>query len=134
MVYIYKKKAMRNSFKNQFYYLTCMILSCLVIVSCGDGEDPVDECVTTDITYTSYAKSLLDSTCASSSCHSEGNKDVIGSLANIDDVKEFVAGGFNIIGAINHEEGVSNMPKNGSKMDQCDIDKITAWVNAGTPE
>lgn len=125
---------MNSILKKQLYFLSFLAMLSFVAVSCGDDEEPVDECVTTDLTYTNSVKALLDNSCASSACHSAANKDVIGSLENYTDVKEFIDGGFPLIGAINHEEGVSNMPKGGSKLDQCDIDKITAWVNAGAPE
>jgi len=46
-----------------------------------------------------------------------------------------IAVGFNrIIGAINHDDGFSPMPKGGSKVSDCDIDKMTQWINDGAPE
>ena len=37
-------------------------------------------------------------------------------------------------GAINHEEGISNMPKGEEKLDDCAIDRLSAWIDAGMPE
>ena len=49
--------------------------------------------------------------------------------------KSFAAAGFNkIVGAINHTTGFSAMPQGGDKLEQCDIDFLTAWIDAGAPE
>jgi len=37
-----------------------------------------------------------------------------------------------LYGAINHSPGYSTMPKGGSKMTICDINKIKAWIDAGS--
>ena len=39
-----------------------------------------------------------------------------------------------IIDAINHVDGVSNMPKGELQLSDCDISRLTAWINAGAPE
>lgn len=38
-----------------------------------------------------------------------------------------------LIGSINHEAGFVAMPQGTAKLPDCDIAKIEAWVNAGTP-
>jgi hypothetical protein len=103
----------------------------LFVWSCGkdDGDDPVVTCDTTDLTYTADIKAILNTNCALSGCHSETEAALQGSM------HAFVAFG-RILGAINHEEGFEAMPRpeGSAKLDDCTIDKITAWIDAGTPE
>jgi len=53
------------------------------------------------------------------------------------DMSALAAVQFNrIVGAINHETGFLPMPYpvGSAKLDQCDIDKVTAWITNGAPE
>lgn len=102
------------------------ILLGMLVMSCGGKED----CVTTDLTYTSDIKSLV-SGCAASGCHESGSAS--GSMASYDDLVAFVGFG-RIEGAINHEAGFSPMPQNGDKLSDCNISKIEAWIADGMPE
>lgn len=36
-------------------------------------------------------------------------------------------------GAVNHLPGFSPMPQGGNKMNSCDISRIKAWIDAGSP-
>jgi mono/diheme cytochrome c family protein len=110
----------------------------LFVFSCGkdDGGDPdPSNCDTTDLTYTDDIKAILDTNCALSSCHSETEAMMQGSMHDYDAAKAFVANQL-IIEAINHEEGVEAMPRpeGSAKLSDCTIDKIEAWVANGTPE
>ncbi len=109
--------------------------SVLVIFSCTKEEDPPETtCETEGLTYTNYAKDIIDQTCATASCH---NGDVATNgtfgMADYTSTKAAADNG-RIIGTINHEDGFSNMPKGGDKLDDCTIDKLTAWINDGAPE
>jgi hypothetical protein len=106
----------------------------LFVYSCDKDEEP-DTCVTTDLTYTDDIKEILDTNCAISGCHSVNEATMQGAMHNYDAAKAFVAFG-RIIGAINHQENFKPMPypEGTAKLDACTIDKITAWVAAGTPE
>lgn len=120
-------------------YLLFFVLMGLFIVSCGDDEDPVDvidpvECDTTDITYTSGASSIIDGSCALAGCHGEGTSSTF-PMSNFEETS--AAAGFGrIIGAINHTDGFLPMPypAGSDKLSDCDIDKLTAWINDGAPE
>ena len=39
-----------------------------------------------------------------------------------------------LIGAIKHEPGFVAMPQSGGKLEDCDIEKMEAWIAAGAPE
>lgn len=55
------------------------------------------------------------------------------SLAGHAQVKRKVDDGA-LWGAINHLPGFSPMPQGGHKMNSCDIGRIRAWINAGSPD
>lgn len=118
--------------KLKFALITC--IGMVLITSC-DPEDPVTTiCDTADMTYTDDVKSIFDESCAFSGCHDDNATMTIGSLSTYDNAVAFVGFG-RILGAINRDEGFSDMPAGGaSKLDDCTIDKITNWVNNGTPE
>ena len=119
-----------NKFK--LALLACFVV--LFITSCDKDDDPMTTtCESTDMTYTANIKSLLDTTCATSGCHDANAVTSIGALDTYENAVAFVSFG-RILGAINHNDGFSAMPKGGNKVDDCTIDQITNWVNNGTPE
>jgi len=111
------------------------VFAIIAISSCDDEPDPVDMCDTTNMTYNSDIKEIFDSTCTFSGCHDMDAALTIGSLTSYDNAVAFVEFG-RILGAINHEATFKPMPYpvGTTKMPQCNIDKITAWINDGTPE
>lgn len=110
-----------------------LCLAVLFVTSCDPEEPMVDLCDDQGMTYTDDIKEIFDMTCATSGCHDSNATMTIGSLSNYDNAVAFVAFG-RILGSINQEDGFSAMPKVGSKLSDCNIDKITNWVNNGTPE
>jgi hypothetical protein len=111
---------------------TSVLLFGLLLFACSKDDD--DVCDTSDITYTNTIASILDNTCALSGCHVNGNEPTaffsFEGYANAKGAADFGR----IVGAISHDVGFSPMPKGFNKLDQCTIDKITAWVDAGAPE
>jgi len=107
-----------------------------ILIACGGGdEDPMTEtCDTADMTYTDDIASILNTSCAISGCHVEGGQSP--ELFSYVKVKEHVDGDNKIIGAINHEDGFVPMPYpvGSDKIDDCDIDKIEAWIADDAPE
>ncbi len=110
-----------------------LLLLSLAVASCSKDDDD-DMCVTTDITYTNTIAAIFNSTCAVAGCHVAGNEGVTGfNLEGYASAKAAADFG-RIVGAISHSAGFSAMPKNGTMLDQCTIDQISAWVDAGAPE
>jgi hypothetical protein len=110
------------------------------IAACGDDEDPKPSCNLDNITYTNtIAQIITDNGCAQSGCHQAGSGLGSGSLANYEDTKEFVLKG-RILGSLRRENGFAAMPRDpatgnaDTPLAECDIDKIEAWIDAGTPE
>ncbi len=114
-------------------YVSFILLVGILLFSCSKAEDE-ETCETTDITYTNTVSAIFDSSCALAGCHVAGNEMIaFFSLEDYENAK--IAADFGrIVGAISHEEGFSVMPPSGVKLDQCNIDKIAAWVDAGAPE
>jgi len=114
-------------------YLFIVALFGLFIVACGDDDPPEETCDTVDMRYTSDIASILNGSCAVSGCHVDGSV-----TFSMDDYTDALAAvQFNrIVGAINHETGFLPMPYpvGSAKLDQCDIDKVTAWITNGAPE
>ncbi|MFT4665845.1 MAG: hypothetical protein ACI8YQ_002793 [Polaribacter sp.] len=114
------------------------LASALLIVSCGkddsDDEEPAG-CVTTGLTYSADIKEILDTSCATTSCHSETEAMLQGSMHDYASAKAFVDVG-RVEGAIKHEDGFEAMPRptGSDKLNSCTIDKITAWIADGAPE
>lgn len=38
-----------------------------------------------------------------------------------------------LMGSVRHEQGFAPMPQNQTKLRDCDIDKLQAWIDAGAP-
>ncbi len=122
--------------KLNFLFIALLLGTAFIMNSCGDDEEPMEECETTDLTYTNYAASILNASCATSNCHADGNEGFARfSLEGYANTSAAVSFG-RIVGAINHDDGFLPMPYpiGSEKLDQCDIDKLTAWINDGAPE
>lgn len=92
-------------------------------------EEMENECETEGVTYEGEIKSIL-SGCTGSNCHGASTSR---SMANYADAVSYSKQG-RILGAINRQSGFSPMPKNGSKLEQCKIDQVAAWIEADYPE
>jgi hypothetical protein len=116
-------------------------LSVLALLLCGiwackyDKEDELygtnGACNTDNVTYSITVSGLLNSY-GCLSCHTgpapEGNVNLQG-YANV----KAIAESGRLYGAISHAPGYHPMPEGGTKMNQCDITRIKAWIDAGAP-
>lgn len=87
-------------------------------------------CDTTTATYSTDIKPIIDAKCATSGCHDAGGAGggyifttYAGFMVAVNSGK--------LLGSINWSSGYVAMPQALPKLDQCDIDKITRWVNLG---
>ena len=88
---------------------------------------------TCDTTSISFAQSILpvfQSHCYS--CHANGLNFGNVELQTYEQIK-FQTAQHDLIQVINHASGFSPMPLGEPKLSDCDIAKITAWMNAGLP-
>lgn len=89
-------------------------------------------CDTSNVTYTTTIKTILDNSCALSGCHDAQTKSFGYDLSNYNGAVAGTQG--RLLGAIRHDNGFIAMPKGMAKLSDCDIAKITAWINSGTPQ
>ena len=93
--------------------------------------DPSQSCDTMNITYSNTVKVVLDNSCVS--CHQTSNPSGGVLLDSYNEVK-VVADNGRLWGSINHEDGFSPMPQGGTKLSACELLKIKAWINEGSPQ
>ena len=109
------------------------------VAACG-GDDNASSCDTTDVTYTNTVKSIFESNgCTDAGCHPATNSAINFSLASYADYTNY-ARKDQLVGAINWDAGFQQMPRDSTtlmgsmQLADCDIQKIEAWVDAGSPE
>lgn len=88
-----------------------------------------DGCDVTDITYSKDVRPIVNIFCGIGGCHNAATVETF-PLVTYEQLKAEVDNGL-LLKSINHSPGAVAMPKNTSKLADCYIRKITAWVNAG---
>ena len=117
-------------------FLIIAILSIAIIPGCynkkADLIIPNNDCDTTIIiSYRSDITNILQQNCYV--CHSADKYATNGGNRQLDmfsSLQKMVING-KLLKAINHTAGAVPMPYGGGKLSDCDIMKITAWVNRG---
>jgi hypothetical protein len=107
--------------------------------SCAyDNEEelyPPTGCDTTSITYSSTVQPILDNRCYG--CHANAVANVAGAGLSFEghpNLKQYLDSNEDrFLGAIEHSPGYSPMPKGGSILPDCDLQKIRLWVEQGYP-
>ncbi len=89
-------------------------------------------CDTTGTTYTATVLPIMDTYCNSSSCHSSSANSGNVTLDNYTSTVPWVENG-KLLKSIQHASGASSMPKNASKLADCNIKKIAHWIEMGYP-
>lgn len=98
---------------------------------------PVEEVCVTDtvnVTYTKDIQPLLSENCGTNnSCHqASGNLSDV-PLVTYDDVNNVVITG-QLLSSVVHDGNTAEMPKDLPKLQDCQINKIKAWINQGLVE
>jgi hypothetical protein len=83
----------------------------------------------TQANFSSDIMPLLNAKC--NNCHSGQSPSGGIRLDTYSEVMKGVNNG-SLMGSIQHAAGFSAMPKNGSKMSTCQIQKIQRWIDSGT--
>jgi hypothetical protein len=112
-----------------FLLLSFLILSCKHDVENEVPNGP--SCDLSNVTYSSTITGII-SKYSCLSCHSGSAPTGGFSLEGYSNVKAKVTDG-RLFGAINHSPGYAPMPDGQPKMDQCDINKVKTWIDAGAP-
>jgi len=89
---------------------------------------------TVAISYDGEISQILSLKCGSGdiNCHKTGNVPDV-NLDSYSSVKDIAMNG-DLLGTIMHQQGFAPMPLGQPRLDDCTINKITAWVNRGMPE
>lgn len=102
-----------------------------------DNEEelyPLDSfCDTVNVSYTAFVQPLIDANCYD--CHSQSAAPSFGAgydLETFATLQNKVNDG-KLLCSIQHGSGCSPMPKGGTKLPQCSINKVQAWIEAGAP-
>jgi hypothetical protein len=117
-------------------FILCMIACSKANVESLTGQNGQPAvCDTAGMKYSVDVLPILENNCYG--CHGNGNTGGSGGI-NLDgynNLQPWTVGGLNSIlyGNIAHLPGFNPMPEGGSKLDQCDIDKIGDWLNQGAP-
>jgi hypothetical protein len=85
-------------------------------------------CDTTVVTLAGQVKPIFDKYC--NGCHSANESQGGIDLETYNRIKRTVDNG-SLIGSITHNSNYSKMPKNGNKIPDCDIAKISKWIRLG---
>jgi cytochrome c553 len=119
-----------------------IILLLVILTACYyDNEEELypegsTPCDTTNVTYSGTVLPIIQANCIG--CHSGGSPQGNVSLEDYNSISaagQIPAGTYgSLYGVISHASGNSPMPKNGSKLSDCDISKIKKWIDDGTPD
>jgi len=97
---------------------------------------PTTTCDTTNVSYSVDIANILDASCQS--CHKGSSSSSGINLYDYATIKSLALDGKytygSLVSSISFQGGNPNpMPQGGSKLPECDINKIQAWVNRGAP-
>lgn len=118
--------------KNLFSRLFILFAVVLISTACyKDNEEdlyPDNGCNTENVSFAQTVWPVLNNNCVS--CHSGPGASGGIRLGNYNEVVAAIDGG-RFLGAIKHESGFSAMPQGGSKLSDCNINQIDAWIAQG---
>jgi mono/diheme cytochrome c family protein len=125
----------------KFVFVAISLLVCVIIFQ-GCFYDKADQqypstgsCDTTGIAYSVEIKAILDANCKT--CH-DGTASISGiDLYNYQTISSLALDGQftygTLLSAVMHKGGAPTMPQTGPMLQDCDINKIAAWVHSGAP-
>jgi hypothetical protein len=126
-----KKKALITAFS--LICLLGMVESCYF--DKADVLYPDVNCVTTGITYSNFVATIMNTQCATSSCHDAARAASGANLSTYATTKSYATSSkAAFLGSMRHTSGFSNMPKGTSQLPACTVNKIEAWITAGMPQ
>jgi len=93
----------------------------------------ISQCDTSNVTYSGTIKAIMQENC--NSCHNQANPSGGIATDNYAGLQALTVNGLNgkLWGVLNHLNGFSPMPQGGNKLNDCQLSKVKAWINAGAP-
>lgn len=91
---------------------------------------PAGLCDTATIKYTNAVRNIMQTQCAYTGCHA-GYVPARGIYLTTYDGLKTIASDGRLLGCVEHQPGYSSMPKNTTKLPDCQISQLRIWVAAG---
>lgn len=88
----------------------------------------LNRCNTAVFTYAGAIRPLLDNKCVG--CHSGSSPSGAVNLSDYTNTRIWALNG-RLYGSIAHQSGFSPMPKNATKLSDCEIQQVQQWIQAG---
>ncbi|MCB9256296.1 MAG: hypothetical protein H6579_04120 [Chitinophagales bacterium] len=109
-------------------------LSLLTVLACNKEDEPTDtDCSSLSPTYTANIKSIMDTNCAISGCHTAA--DAQGGYALDTYAGTFSAAADNkFLCSIDWSGSCQRMPDGGSQLASGDISLVSCWIQNGRPQ
>lgn len=125
--------------KKFLFVAVCLLTYIILFEGCfynkADQQYPSSSasCDTTDIKYSIEIRSILDANCKS--CHNGANSISGFDLYNYQTISGLALDGHftygTLLSAVMHKGGAPTMPQGEPMLQDCDINKIAAWVHNG---
>ncbi len=117
----------------KYFFILALTVFAIFSDSCyyDNEEDLYPElsiCKTDSMSYANQIVPILSDYCLS--CHSAAANQGGVNMEGYAQVKQYVTDQ-RFLKSIRHDNGVSQMPKNGDKLDSCTISKVAAWIDQG---
>lgn len=94
---------------------------------------PGVNCDTINLSFAGDIMPILQQNCALSGCHDAATNSGGYTYESYAGFMEPINNG-RLLGAINRQQGFVPMPKNAPKLSDCDIARITHWIEIGAPD
>lgn len=119
--------------KSTFRLIAMFFTATLILSSCyKDNEEELypggTDCITENVSFAQTIWPVVNNNCVS--CHSGAGASAGISLSSHSEIVAAIDGG-RFLGAIRHDQGFSAMPQGASKLNDCSIQQIEAWVQQG---
>jgi hypothetical protein len=125
-----------NGFLMKYFFIAGLFFLAFSQAGCyydkGEILNPATSCDTTTVTYSGNVNPILTANCTG--CHSGNNAPngvKLDTYANVKLLAQDPSG--ILLGVITHSPNFDPMPKNGNKLSDCSIAKISIWVHGGAP-
>lgn len=96
------------------------------------AQNPAEDCDTTNVTFSTNISPIIKNNCAVAACHNNSSQAAGLNLDQFNDLQKIAQNGL-LVTRIT-ATGSSLMPQGGPALPDCQIKKITAWVQDGAPQ
>lgn len=121
----------KQIFSSNKIFQSMLLLVILTITGCyKDNEETLygGDCNTDNVSFSATISPLISNNCVS--CHSGEWASGGIRLSNYNEISAAANSG-RLVGAISHEAGFSAMPQGSSKLSDCSISQVEAWIAQG---